>query len=128
MKKLLARSLIAILVLLNIYGCAAFIVGGAVGALGAYAVSKDTIQGDTDKPYDTVWNATVRVLKARSTIQKEDMSRGYIEAEDAANRIYIRLIHLTRTTVRLRVSVRKHHLPNIESAQDLFVRIIENAQ
>lgn len=127
MKKLIFLLIFAPFVLTNIYGCW-FLVGGAVGAAGAYIVSKDTVQGHTDKSYDSLWDAALTLSRYRGVVKQEDYSRGYIQLEADANRIYIRLIRLTPATTRLRVSARKHRLPNLSLAQDIFVKIIEEAK
>jgi hypothetical protein len=127
MKKIVLYFCIIPLLFLNISGCAPLIIGGAVGALGAYAVSKDTIEGDTDKPYESLWSSAVMLARARGTIKAEDRLKGTIELEADSSRVYITMVRLTRSTVRMRVSVRKHHLPNLTLAQDLFVRIIDGA-
>jgi len=109
-------------------GCVPLIIGGAAGALGAYSVSKDTIQGETDKPYGALWSSAVMVSRIRGTIKQEDSTKGVIELGDGPNQVWIRLIRLTQATTRLRISARKYHLPNVELAQDLFVKIIEEAK
>src|SRR3989338_1488893 len=71
MKKTTALCLLIIFLLLNILGCAPLIVGSAaVGALGTYAVSKDTVQGETDKSYDSLWNAALTVSRIRGSIKQ----------------------------------------------------------
>jgi len=115
-------------IFLSILGCAPLIVGGAVGALGGYAVSKDTIQGETDKSYDSLWNSALMVGKVRGQIKYEDRPKGYIELEAESSKVYIRLIRLTAATTRLRVSARRYHLPNLNLAQDIFVKIMEQAK
>ena len=128
MKKMLFFLFLFPFILVNLYGCW-FIVGGAVGAAGFYAVSKDTVQGETDKPYDSLWNSVLTVSRFRGTIKQEDYSRGYAELLADASRVYIRLIRLTHATTRLRVSARnKYRLPNINLAQDIFVKIMEEAK
>ena len=127
MKKIFYLTGVAIIAM-NILGCAAFIVGGAVGALGAYAVSKDTVQGETDKPYEGLWSAAVKVSRISGAIKKEDSIRGYIELGAEASRVQIRLSRLTRATTRLRISARKYHLPNLDLAQDLYAKIIDEAK
>ena len=107
-------------------GCLpAIIVGGAIGAVGGYAVSRDTIQGETDKPYDVLWNSATTVARIRGKIKQEDSLKGYIEAEAESSRLYITLDRLTPTATRLRVKARKYHLPNMALAQDVFVKIME---
>ena len=129
MKKVAIFCFLVPFALLSITGCVApLIIGAAAGGLGAYAVSKDTVQGETDKAYDNLWNSALMVSKIRGNIKQEDNTRGYIELEADANRVYIRLIRLTRATTKLRVSARKYHLPNIDLAQDIFVKIMEQAK
>jgi hypothetical protein len=115
--------------LLNISGCFWFIVGGAAGAAGAVAISKDTMQGDTDKPYESLWNAAVGVSRIRGTIKQEDSISGYIELQADSNLVKIKLIKLTQATTRLRVSARnKLHFPNLGLAQDVYGKIMEEAR
>ena len=127
MRKAVFFLLVAPFMLLNISGCW-FIVGGAAGAAGAYAASKDTIQGDTDKPYDSLWNAALMISKIRGTVTQEDYVKGYIELQADSNKVWIKLLRMTQATTRLKVSARKHHLPNLELAQDLYAKIMDQAR
>ncbi len=128
MKKKVVGYLLIPFLLLSISGCAPLIIGAAAGGLGAYAISKDTIQGDTDKPYDSLWNAALMVSRIRGTMKQEDYTRGYIELRVDSSRVEIKLIRLTHATTRLRVASRKHRLPNLGLAQDLFMKIMEEAR
>ncbi len=128
MKKIILFVSLFPFVLMNMLGCVPLLIGAAIGGVAVYAVSKDTVQGDTDKPYDTLWSAALRVCKIRGAIKQEDSTKGCIELETGQSRVYIRLIRLTRAAVRLKVSARKFNLPNINLAQDIFVKIIEEAK
>ncbi len=119
--------ILACVVIVNISGCLPLIVGGAVGAVGGYAASRDTIQGDADKSYERVWSAALMVSRIRGAIKQEDNLSGYIELNVDSSRVWIKLVRLTQATVRLRVSARKHHLPNLGLAQDIFLKIMEGA-
>lgn len=125
--KRIALFLFIPVIFISISGCAPLIIGGAVGALGVYAVSKDTIQGDTDKPYDSLWDSAVFVIASKGAIKQEDKTKGHIELKDNSSQIYIRMIRLTRSTVRIRVSARKYHLPNLNLAQEIFTKIMDGA-
>ena len=127
MRKSIFSLCLAAFIISNLYGCW-FLVGGAVGAAGAYVVSKDTVQGATDKPYDRLWSAAISIGRARGTITEEDRQRGYIDLEADSSRVKIRLVRLTSNTTRLKISARKYHLPNLDLAQDLYVRILEEAK
>jgi len=128
MKKAIFYFLGALFLSCVCLGCLPLVVGGAAGALGAYAVTKDTIQGETDKPYDSLWNAAVTVSRIRGTIKNQDNLKGTIELEVESGRIWITLIRLTRATTRLKIAARKYHLPDLGLAQDIFVKIMEEAR
>jgi len=127
MKKFLSSAL-ALILLVSICGCAPLIIGAAAGGLGAYAVSKDTVQGDTDKNYDALWSSALNVAGAYGIIQQENAATGYIELGAQSTKIWIKLVRLTQATTRVKVSARKYHFPNMELAQDIFVKIITGAR
>jgi hypothetical protein len=123
--KLLIAACLFLFTLLS-SGCVPLIVGGAVGALGGYAVSRDTIEGDTDKDYNALWNVAVSVGRTKGIITADDRPRGYLELEVDSSRVIVRLIRLTKTANRLRVTARnKLKLPNFSLAEDIFVKILE---
>ncbi len=123
MKKII--FIVPYLSILLLSGCVPLIVGGAAGALGGYAISRDTIQGDTDKDYDKLWESALTVARRKGTITVEDRNKGYLEVEVDSSRVIVRFVRLTRTATRLKVSARKMGLPNFNLAQDIFVRILE---
>ncbi len=111
-------------------GCAPILIGAAVGAgaVGGYAVSKDTIQTDLDKPYEAIWNSALSVSRGYGNMKYENSSTGYIELEQSPTHIWIRLSRMTRATTRIRVSVRRYHLPNMALAQEIFAKIIQETR
>lgn len=115
---------------LFISGCAPILIGAAVGAgaVGGYAVSKDTIQTDLDKPYEAIWDSALSVSKGYGNMKYEDAAGGRIELEQGPLYIWIKLIRMTRATTRIKVSVRKYHLPNMALAQEIFARIIQETR
>jgi len=123
MKKNLSIALV-LFILPALCGCVPLIVGAAAGGLGAYAISKDTVQGDSDKNFDLLWESAINVGRQYGIIQQENISTGYIELTADSSKVWIRLIRLTQATTRIRISARKFHFPNMELAQDLFVKII----
>ena len=109
-------------------GCVPLIVGGAAGAVGAYAITKDTIQGETDKPYDRLWDAAYRVSKIQGIIRQEDSLKGELIVDISHSKVTIKLIRLTHATTRIRISARKYSLPNRDLAENLYTKIMEEAQ
>jgi hypothetical protein len=127
MKKIALFFLIPLLFTV-ILGCAPLIIGGAVGALGGYVVSRDTLEAETDIDYDRLWGAALTVARIRGTIKSEDFAKGYLTAEMESSKVWIRLVRVTRATIRIRISARKYHLPNLTLAQDLFMKIMEQTR
>jgi hypothetical protein len=113
---------------LSLGGCAPLLIGAAVGGVGCYAVSRDTVQGDTDKSFASIWQAAVTVSKIRGTIKQEDSERGYLFLQENGSKVWIRLIRLTRSSLRLRIQARKYHLPNLGLAEELYTKIMEEAR
>lgn len=115
------------LALVQMTGCV-FVLGGAAGALGAYGLSKDSMEGDTDIPYENLWSAATLVSRARGTITKEDKLQSLIELETDSSRVWIQLTRVTPYTTRLRVAARKYRFPNLTLAQDMYTKIIEQVK
>jgi hypothetical protein len=129
MKKIFVGYGLILLLLIHITGCAPLLLM-TVGGVGVYAISKDTIQGDTDTAYETLWDAAMKVGRIRGTILQEDFNRGYIEIDAKPNRIKIQFMRVTTATTKIKVTARKYKnvFPNIEIAQDVFIKIIEEAK
>lgn len=121
-------SLLAFLLFLNITGCIPLVIGGAAGAVGGYAASRDTVQGETDKPYEAIWSSAVTVSRIRGVIKKEDSLKGHIELTAGSSIVWIDLVRITDATTQLKVAARKHHFPDLGLAQDIFVKIMEEAK
>jgi len=129
MKKIFLLLLAVFFMVISLSGCVPLVVGSAVGVVGGYAVSKDTIQGDTDKAYDSIWNSAKKVAEMRGTVKQENYTQGtlHLVASDSTL-VWIKLSRLTRATTRMRVSCRRFHLPNLDLAQELYTKIIEEAK
>ncbi len=130
MRKKISSLVLIVFLAVNLAGCAApLILGVAAGAGICYAASRDTVQGDTAKSYEDVWNSALAVSRDRGSIKKEDKNKGYIEVIAGVGVVVrIKVIPLTRSAVRLRVSCRKNHLPNLDIAQDIYTRIIDGSR
>lgn len=107
-------------------GCI-FIIGGAVGALGGYAISQDTIQGETNNSYTRVWKAATETMRTLGTISVEDKTRGTIEAKVNSSTVKVFVEEVIEGATRLRVKARKHLFPNLKLSQKIYVKVIEGA-
>jgi hypothetical protein len=127
MKKWLALFVLIPFLVMGLSGCVPVFLM-AVGGVGVYAISKDTIQGDTDTSYEALWDSALRVARIRGTVIQEDFNRGYIEIDAKPNKIWIQFVRVTPAATKIRVSARKYKLPNIDLAQEVFIKIIEEAK
>lgn len=109
---------------LSLTGCI-FIVGAAVGAAGGYAISKDTIQGETNKGTASIWQASLDIAQIMGTIKTKDVEANKIEAEIDGASVVISITSITPETRRLKVSCRKNFLPNLKLAEKVFVNIMQ---
>lgn len=109
-------------------GCAVVLVGA--GAAGGYAVGKDYIQGETDKDFDRVYNSAINIADIMGAVESKfsNPSLGKIKAKVEASSLDIDIERLTQKTVRLKVRSRKNLMPNIELAQKVYTKILQNAK
>lgn len=107
-------------------GCI-YVVAG-VGVLGGYAISKDTIQGETDRSFESLWGASLDVLDIMGLVYTEHKSKGVIEAKVNSSDVKVAIEELTPKTARLRVSARKYLLPDINLAQKIYIKIVQKSE
>jgi hypothetical protein len=106
-------------------GCVAMALVGA-GSAGAYAISKDSIEGEVKTGLPKVYNASAEVVKSKGMIKSEDKGRGKIEGV-VGNGVTVK-IELTKVSWRstkIKVEARKNLLPNIEVAQEVYTAILK---
>ena len=127
MNKRFCVSICIFLLSFSLCGCVPLLVGAAVGAAGGYAVSKDTIEGETDKDYDRLWDAAVNVSQAQGFLAEEDAASGFLRTETESGHAIVTLTRLTKTTTCVRVTARKRGFPHLTLAEDMFVKILEDA-
>ena len=109
--------------LVTFSGCFLFLLGGA--AAGGYAVSKDTIEGMTEKSEAKVYNAARDVMMSEGFIRIEDKTHGIIEGEVRKSKVEVDVRKMTDKTVRLQVKVRRGYnlMPHIKLANELYNKI-----
>ena len=108
-------------------GCIPVIAGG-LGALGGYSISPDTVEGDSELDYDTLWDSAVEIVGIMGLIRTKDYKLGNIKASISGAAVTIDLAQISSSEVRMRIKARKNMLPNIKIAQDIFVKIKNHAR
>ena len=116
-------SILFILSALTFSGCV-YLVIGSVGALGGYAISSDTVQGTTEKDIHEVWEAAQSVVNIMGRITRQNEDSGRLEAIVDNSRVTIGIAQFTPKLARLTVKARKSFFPNIATAQDVYIKII----
>ena len=117
----------ALLISLSTSSCIYFIAGG-VGALGGYAISPDTVEGDSELDYDTLWDSAIEITSIMGIIHTKDYKLGTLQATVSGAAITVDISQISSNEVRMRVKARKNMLPNIKIAQDVFVKIKNGAR
>ena len=126
MKSLVKVYLVLALVTLTFSGCAPVLLATA-GAVVGYAVSRDSVTMDLDRPRDQVWGACLEETKRQGNLKREDRLRGRIDARIRETDVTLTLEQLTPSTVRVVIRARKHLLPQVDVAQRLGVAIARRA-
>ena len=107
---------------IGLSGCAPILLATA-GAVVGYAVSRDSVTLDLDRPLDRVWSACLEETKHQGTVKKQDQARGRIDAHIRRTDVVVTVDALTPSTVRVVIRARKNLLPQVEIAQRLGVGI-----
>lgn len=103
-------------------GCAPVFLATA-GAIVGYAVSRDSVTVDLDRPLDQVWSACLEETKRQGTVKRQDQARGRIDAQIRRVDVVVTVDALTPSTVRVVIRARKNLLPQVDTAQRLGVAI-----
>ena len=109
---------------LTLNGCVWLVVGG-VGALGGYVVSPDTVEGVTGNSSEELYESAVKVVSIMGQIQAKSKVAGEISAMIAGADVKVTIVPINTQTARIRVKARKLFLPKIQTAQDVYLKIIE---
>lgn len=110
--------------LLNLSGCI-FIIAGTVGAVGGYAVTRDTIQGEYDARFDDAWKSALETCNTLGYMTIKDKYKGTIEANVERAKVRVEITQLTQEAIRVKVKARKGIFPRMGTAEKVFVSIAQ---
>ena len=108
-------------------GCIAVVATG-VGAVGGYALSRDTFEGITGKGQEEIWEAARKVLSIMGTITEDRNKQGEVDAIVYGANVTVTVIPVNLTTSKLRVKARKNIFPRIGLAQEVYTKIINQLE
>ncbi len=112
---------------LSLSGCFYLVLGGAAAA-GGYAVSQDTIQGESEADFEDVWEAAVDIVSIMGAVTSKSHELGKVSATINTTKVMITVSQITSSTVRLKVKARKALFPNIATAQNIYIKIMNRVK
>ncbi|MEI7998707.1 MAG: hypothetical protein WCH62_04300 [Candidatus Omnitrophota bacterium] len=123
------RAILSLLLITSLSGCVAgVLVAVGAGALGGYAVSRDTFEGVSAKGQDEIWDAASHVLTIMGEIKDSDRKGGTIIATVSGAHVTVSVIPVSLTATKLRIKARKNIFPRIAIAQDIFTKIMHQLE
>ena len=122
------RLVLTVMLIASAAGCVAPLLLVGAGAVGGYAVSRDTFEGTTSKSLDELWDASLKIAGIMGSVDDNDRKRGEINAHINGAAVHITIIPINVATSRLRVKARKNLLPAVSIAQDFYTKVINQLE
>jgi hypothetical protein len=104
-------------------GCI-YLAVGAVGAVGGYVVSPDTVEGTVNASLGETWDAAKEIMKVMGTVIEENEAVGQIMATISGTKVTITMLTINASSTKLSVKARKSFMPKIDIAQDVYTKIV----
>jgi hypothetical protein len=124
LKKAFFRLIVSSCLIAFSVGCVPLVlVAVGAGAVGGYAVSRDTFEGVSSKGQDELWDAANHVLSIMGEIKDSDRKGGTIIAFVTGVKVTLSVIPVSLTATKLRVKARKGIFPRIAIAQDVYAKV-----
>lgn len=122
--KKLSLFAVIFICLISLSGCF-FLIASSVGALGGYAITRDTIQGEYDAKYAAAWRAALDTCNMLGTLSNRDSTKGTMEALIDKAKVKVEITQLTPKAIRVKVKARKGLFPRLATAEKVFVKIVQ---
>ncbi len=108
--------------LMMLCGCAPILVGA--GAVGGYAISRDTIKNTFDLEASHVYRVSREVVGELGLIVGEDQAHGRIQADVQGTKVTVTVSPVSERSVELKVSARRNVIfPKVDIANTVYNRI-----
>ena len=117
------RCFLVLVLAVSAAGCAESLLFIGAGAVGGYAVSRDTFEGVTSKGEEEIWDSAHHVASIMGTIEEDNRRNGQIIARINGARVTITMMPINLTTTKLRIKARKGIIPRIGTAQEVYAKI-----
>ena len=125
-RSLFCRLFLGVFLISSLAGCVPMVlVAVGAGAVGGYAVSRDTFEGISAKGQDEIWDAANHILAIMGEVRNTERKSGSIEAVVSGVKVTVSVIPVSLTATKIRVKARKSIFPRIAVAQDVYTKIIQ---
>jgi hypothetical protein len=129
MRKAAVRLLLSSLLIMSLAGCVPLIlVAVGAGAVGGYAVSRDTFEGVSTKGQDEIWDAANQVLSIMGEVKDSDRKGGAIIAMVTGVKVTVNIVPVSLTATKVRIKARKSIFPRIAVAQEVYAKIMRQLE
>ncbi len=107
-------------------GCIVLALGA--GAAGGYAISKDEIEGFSDRPLEKTWRVAMDVFNKEGAVESADKERFQVVALIDESKVTFSAEQVSAKSVRFRIQARKamNLFPDIKLAQSLHQKIMKS--
>ena len=108
-------------------GCI-YLAVGAVGVVGGYVVSPDTVEGQVTKSLEETYDAAKEITGIMGQISQESPNGSEIAATISGAKVTVTLTAINVSTTKISVKARKAFMPKIDIAQDVYTKIVNNME
>ncbi len=126
MKSLIKFSYLILLCVFS-SGCV-FLIVGTAGAVGGYAVTRDSFEGVSSKGQEELLASAHKVISIMGTITDERPKDGEIVGTVNGAHVTVDVTQINLTTSKLRVKARQMLFPRAGIAQDIYTKIMNQLE
>ena len=123
------RLILTLMFIISFTGCvAAPIILVGAGAVGGYAITRDTFEGNTNKSQDEIWDAANKILAIMGSVEFSDRKRDELSGHVNGANVWITVVPINASTTKLRIKARKNLLPAAGIAQEVYAKILSQIE
>ncbi|MBF0569923.1 MAG: hypothetical protein HQL18_04040 [Candidatus Omnitrophica bacterium] len=108
-------------------GCV-YLAVGAIGVVGGYVVSPDTVAGQSSRSMEETYAAAKQILGIMGQIQEDNQSANGLVATISGARVTVSVAAINVSVSKLTVKARKAFMPKIDLAQDVYAKIVNSME
>lgn len=121
-------SLFLVLALLPAFSGCVYLAVGAVGVVGGYVVSPDTVEGQVARSLEEVYDSAKQITGIMGQVIEESPNGSQLIATINGARVTVTLVATNVSTTKMSVKARKAFMPKIDIAQDVYTKIVNNME